>query len=87
MAIPHRATKRFWQCYGDLPVEIQELADRQFLQLKNDPGHPGLRFKQIGKLWSARVGSGHRALAEADQEGFTWLWIGTHAEYDRLLRR
>jgi hypothetical protein len=37
-------------------------------------------------LWSARVGSDYRALALEEADGFSWIWIGTHAEYDRLLR-
>ncbi len=82
----HRATERFWDCYGTLPREVQVLADHQFQLLKHDSSHPSLRFKQIGGLWSARVGIGHRALAEASAQGYTWLWIGTHAEYDRVLR-
>jgi hypothetical protein len=45
-----------------------------------------LQFKKIGQLWSARVGLHHRALAAEDGEGFIWVWIGTHAEYERLIK-
>jgi hypothetical protein len=32
------------------------------------------------------VGLGHRALGIVDDDIIVWFWIGTHAEYDRLLR-
>ena len=41
--------------------------------------------KKLGKFWSARVGLSHRALAIEDGEGFLWVWIGPHDEYERLI--
>jgi hypothetical protein len=82
----HRATPRFWACYRALPPELQQLADRGYELLRRDPRHPSLHFKKAGEFWSARVGLHYRALAvEADNE-LIWVWIGTHAEYERLLR-
>jgi hypothetical protein len=82
----HRATPRFWACYRALPEEVRQLADRNYDLLTADPRHPSLHFKKIGQLWSARVGLNNRALAvEADGE-MLWVWIGAHAEYDRLIR-
>lgn len=82
----HRATKRFWQSYSRLPQEVRELADRCYAMLRDNPAHPSLRFKRAGEFWSARVGVAHRALAVPVEHGYIWVWIGTHAEYDRLLR-
>jgi hypothetical protein len=45
-----------------------------------------LHFKKIGQLWSARVGLHYRALAVEVDEDVMWVWIGTHAEYDRMIR-
>jgi len=28
---------------------------------------------------------GYRALGVSVENGVTWFWIGTHAEYDRLI--
>ncbi|BBO23755.1 MAG: hypothetical protein HND43_11145 [Armatimonadetes bacterium] len=86
MAVRHRATKRFWKSYETLPEEVREAADRAYALLKVDPSHRSLRFKEIEGLWSARVGRRYRALAVQDEEDFIWVWIGTHAEYDRLIR-
>jgi hypothetical protein len=46
-----------------------------------------LHFKKIGKLRSVRAGLNYRALALEDGEDFIWLWIGTHDEYRRLIKR
>ena len=81
----HRTTKRFWELYSALPQEIRQSADKCFALIRVDPGHPSLRFKKVGKFWSARVGVAHRALAVPDGEDFTWVWIGLHDEYDRLI--
>jgi hypothetical protein len=82
--VKHAATSRFWRCYAALPKGIQTLADTSYARLKNDPKHPSLHFKRLGDFWSARVGLHHRALAVEIEDGMLWVWIGTHAEYDRL---
>ena len=82
----HRTTPRFWRCLESLPEPVQRTAREKFNLLKRDPRHPSLQFKKVGKFWSARAGIGHRALAVEDEEGFIWVWIGTHGEYDRILR-
>jgi hypothetical protein len=64
---------------------VRELADKQFALLKADPRHPSLRLKRVGRFRSARVGRQHRALAVEVDDGLVWWWIGTHAEYDRLV--
>ena len=84
----HLTLPRFWQCYRQLPREVQALADKNFRLLKRDPYHPSLHFKQIGDiqpLWSVRVSAHYRALGREKPEGIVWFWIGTHAEYDKLL--
>ena len=84
----HFALPRFWRHYRALPQHVQELADEKFKLLKADPFHPSLHFKKIGghrNLWSVRVGLHYRALGRVKPEGVVWFWIGTHAEYDRLL--
>ena len=80
----YAASSRFWECYAALPTEIQTLADKSYELLKNDPKHPSLHFKKLGNFWSVRVGLHHRALAVEVEDGLLWVWIGTHAEYDRL---
>ena len=82
----HRASPRFWQCYRQLPEEVQRLADRDYELLCADPRHPSLQLKKVGLFWSVRVGLHYRSLAIEDGSDLIWTWIGTHAEYDRLIR-
>lgn len=64
----HHATPRFWACYRDLPPEVQSLADKAFELAKENPKHPSIHLKKVGRFWSARVGLHHRAVAvEVDE--------------------
>ncbi len=82
----HKATQRFWARLENLPVEIQNIAHKNFALLKVNPQHPSLHFKKVGHFWSARVGKQYRALAIKDDADFIWVWIGTHNEYDQLVK-
>jgi hypothetical protein len=84
--VKHHAAPQFWKCLDALPEQVRALARRNFELLKNDPNHPSLHFKKIGKYRSVRVGLHYRALAVEIPEGVLWFWIGSHADYDRLLR-
>ncbi len=81
----HYTTPDFWVCYHHLPKEIQTLADKNYALLRSDPRHPSLQFKKVGEVWSVRVGQHYRCLAVLRDEGYVWFWIGTHAEYNRIL--
>ena len=83
----HFANPVFWDCYDRLPARIQRLADNNFEVLKANPRHPSLHLKRASRFWSVRVGLGHRALARDDDGDLVWFWIGTHAEYDRIVAR
>ena len=83
----HRANSRFWRCYRGLPKDVRDLADRNYTLLKTDPAHRSLHFKKIGALWSVRVGLHYRALAAEAEDDRVWFWIGSHAEYDKLVGR
>lgn len=82
----HFATPRFWELYSELPTEIKSLSDRCFKLLNNEPSHPSLHFKKVGKFYSARVGLSFRVLAVKDGDDFVWVWIGNHDDYDFLIK-
>jgi mRNA-degrading endonuclease RelE of RelBE toxin-antitoxin system len=82
----HFANPSFWECYRKLPRDVQKLADENFKLLKRNPRHPSLHLKKVGKYWSARVGIKYRTVAVEVEEGLVWFWIGTHAEYDKLIQ-
>ena len=81
----HFASPSFWDDFEKLPYLIQKLANKTYEILKGNPKHPSLHLKKVGKYWSVRVGRRYRALGVDVDEGVLWFWIGTHAEYDKLL--
>lgn len=83
----NRATERFWKALKKLPAEIKETAEEQFEVFKINPFHPSLHFKKLGTFWSIRITLEYRALAIKDEEGYIWVWIGTHDEYDKISKR
>jgi hypothetical protein len=70
-----------------MPNELQSLAHKNFALLKSQPSHPSLHFKTVGngRFHSVRVGLYHRALGLPVPGGVHWFWIGSHAEYDKLI--
>jgi len=87
MAFRSFASERFWQLYRKLPVEVQRLADRQYELFREDPFHPSLHLKQVGEVWTVRIGLSHRAIGYREGEIFRWGWIGSHEAYNKALRR
>ena len=82
----HFATPSFWEAYRGLPEAAQALADKNFKLLKDNPQHPSLHLKRIGGFWSVRIGLRYRALGQEVDDGILWFWIGSHADYDRLVK-
>ncbi len=78
-------TLRFWDLFDQLPADIQARADKQYELFSSNPGHPSLHLKQVGEFWSVRVTDAYRALAFRDGNEFTWFWIGSHDEYERII--
>ena len=82
----HFASFAFWAAYEKLPENIRALADKNYALLKENPQHPSLHFKKAGRFWSVRVGLRYRALAIEADDGLVWFWIGSHADYDTLIK-
>ena len=83
----HLASPEFWAAFDKLPLQARELAKKNFELLKSDLQHPSLHYKKTGRFRSVRVGLKYRALAVEIEAGILWFWIGTHADYDALLKR
>ena len=81
----HHVSPDFWHCYDALPQENRKQADQAFEHLKKDVQYPSLHFKKVGRFWSARVSGNYRALAVEGGEGLVWFWIGSHADYDKIV--
>jgi hypothetical protein len=85
-----RTTERFREALGYLPANVRRRARDAYRVFRENPAHPSLRFKRVHPtlpIYSARIGLGYRALATVDDNVAVWFWIGTHAEYDKLLRQ
>ena len=81
----HFASPEFWALYENLPEAVRKIADKNYDLLKSNSRHPSLHFKKIGELWSARVGDHYRVLGVDIESGVLWIWIGTHADYDKMI--
>jgi hypothetical protein len=84
-----QCTQRFWKLFHALPKDIQQLAAKNYALWRSDPSHPSLRFRRLegaANLMTIRIGDHHRALGMLKEGCVTWVWIGTHAEYDKMVR-
>lgn len=83
-------TEDFLACFGRLPQNVKEKARKKYRLWRQNPNHPSLQFKRVHTrepIYSVRVGIGWRALGLQEDDAIYWFWIGTHAEYDRLLNQ
>ncbi len=81
----HYTSSDFWVLYWQLPTEIRALADKNYELLKANPRHPSFQLKRIEELWSVRVGYNYRAIGIDAPEGIQWIFIGSHADYDKFI--
>ncbi len=79
-------TPDFWHKYNLLPPHICKLADKNFELLKNNSTHPSLHLKKVANYWSVRIGINYRAIAIQINEGLLWFWIGSHNEYNKIVK-
>ena len=83
-----KTTIQFRNLYADLTSQVRQQARTAYKQFKEDPWHPSLRFKLVHPnlpIYSARVSKNYRAVGVRNESGIIWFWIGTHADYDKLL--
>jgi hypothetical protein len=88
--VTSKTTARFRTTLAALPAEIRQQAREAYKLFKQDPHHPSLRFRQVHStepIFSARVTLGYRAVGLREGDTVIWFWIGSHAEYERLLSR
>jgi hypothetical protein len=71
-----------------LPDDVKNASRKAYRLFAENPNHPSLAFKKLPpypNLYSARVTYQYRVVGRLDGDTLTWFFIGTHAEYDRLL--
>lgn len=85
-----RTTDRFRRCYRDLPEQIRKEAKTAYKKFKKDPYHPGLHFKRIHStqpIFSLRISKNYRAIGILQDTQILWFWIGSHGDYEDLLKQ
>ena len=83
-------TDRFRKAYRRLPEQVREQAREAYRLFRQNPYHPSLRFKQVHParpIFSARISRDYRVVGVREEDTIIWFWIGSHAEYDKLISR
>jgi len=84
-----QTTPSFWQHYWALPPEIRWRVQQAYKLWRDNPAHPSLFFKRVKEsqpIYSVRIGLEYRTLGLLKGDTVAWFWIGTHDEYERLLK-
>jgi hypothetical protein len=83
-------TKVFRKSFAELPQKIQKNALKAYRVWRQNPHHSSLQFKRVHAMlpiFSVRVGLGWRAVGIRKADTMIWYWIGSHDEYDALLKK
>jgi hypothetical protein len=83
-------TTEFRKLFAGLPRQVQQQTRAAYRQFKEDPGYPSLRFKKVHPelpIYSARISKSYRAVGQLEGDAVIWFWVGSHAEYDKLLEQ
>jgi hypothetical protein len=79
-------TTDFRAAFAGLPPDIRDRARRVFYLWLRNPRHPSLGFKKVADVWVVRIARGYRALALLEGETFYWFWVGSHDDYEQVLK-
>jgi len=86
-----KTTERLRKLYAALPVDAQRQVRSAYHLFVQNPRHGSLQFKRVSPadstLYSARVGAHYRAIGVLEGDTVTWTWVGTHEEYNAIMRR
>ena len=83
-----KTTKRFRARVKALPEPTRKQAQEAYRVFRENPYHPSLHFKLViraEQVYSVRIGLHYRALGRWIGDEIVWFWIGSHADYDRLI--
>lgn len=85
-----RTTRQFRDALAALPESLRRQADNAYKLFQADPSHPSLHFKKVHdtlNVYSVRISLGYRAVGALKDDTVIWFWIGSHADYDLLLKQ
>ena len=84
-----RTTRRFREGLRALPAPVQRQARSAYRLFRENPRHPSLQFKRVHQslsVYSARISGDYRAVGIVTRDTIIWFFIGSHADYERVLR-
>jgi hypothetical protein len=73
-----------------LPEAVRRQARQAYALSRENPHHPSPRSRRVHPtrpIFSARVGIDDRVVGIRDGNDIFWFWIGSHADYDHLLKQ
>ncbi len=83
-------TEQFRKLLENLPEEIRRQAKEAYIQFRKNPYYPPLYFKRVHSarpIYSVRISRDYRAVGIQDGNEIIWFWIGSHSDYDKILKR
>lgn len=83
-------TVKFRKAFAELPADVRKQARQAYRLFIENPKHPSLRFKSIHStrpIYSVRIGRSYRAVGILEKEEIIWYWIGSHSDYDKLIKQ
>ena len=82
-------TEQFRKLLYKLPKDIQKQAKEAYRQFEKDHNYPGIRFKRVHSnrpIYAVRISRDYRALGVQKENEIIWFWIGSHSDYDKILK-
>jgi len=83
-------TEKFRLLYAAASRQRREQIRKAYKIWLENPDYPSLRFKKVSSkmpIYSARVDLDWRALGILKDDTIIWFWVGSHDEYDALLKK
>jgi len=88
--VKSKTTNKFWKCYRELSFDVKKQAKEAYSTFQNNRDYPGLNFKKVHSklpIFSVRISKDYRALGIKQQNTIIWFWIGSHSDYERILKK
>ena len=85
-----RTSADFRRDLAQLPPRSRQQACDAYRLFHANPQHPSLKFKKLPPfedIWSVRIDNNYRAIGRWRGDVILWFFIGSHADYDKLIAR
>jgi mRNA-degrading endonuclease RelE of RelBE toxin-antitoxin system len=83
-------TKQFRKLLASLPKEVRQQAREMYVLWNDNPWHASLQFKRIHAvkpIYSARINKDWRVVCIRNGDTVIWYWVGSHSDYNTLIKK